>query len=128
MHEDGPDETRTALPFVLPFVLVYAVLFIYPTCQLIAASFTDASLTLPGQWIGLDNYARLLGDKRFFTSVINTGFFVLLTVLPSTLLGLVAAMMVEPVEGVPAGGGSGPVLPPLRPAGCRRRQHLVGPV
>ena len=34
----------------------------------------------------------------------------------------------EPVEGVPAGGGPGPVLPPLRPAGCRRRQHLVGPV
>ena len=87
------------MPFVLPFVLVYAVLFIYPTCQLIAASFTDASLTLPGQWIGLDNYARLFGDKRFFTSVINTGFFVLLTVLPSTLLGLVAAMMVNRLKG-----------------------------
>ena len=99
MHEDGPDETRTALPFVLPFVLVYAVLFIYPTIQLIAASFTDASLTLPGEWIGLDNYTRLFADKRFFTSVINTGFFVLLTVLPSTLLGLVAAMMVNRLNG-----------------------------
>ncbi len=68
-------------------------------CQLIAASFTDASLTLPGEWIGLDNYTRLFADKRFFTSVINTGFFVLLTVLPSTLLGLVAAMMVNRLNG-----------------------------
>jgi multiple sugar transport system permease protein len=100
MGDNERYETRAALPFVLPFIVVYAVVFIYPTYQMVAASFTDSSLTLPGDWVGLDNYRRLAGDKRFWAAVINTGFFVLMTALPSTLLALAVALMVNRLKGV----------------------------
>ena len=100
MERDERYEDRAAWPLILPFVLVYAILFAYPTYRMVAASFTDASLTLPGQWIGLENFRDLLGDRKFTSAVINTGFFVLLTVIPSTLLGLLIAMMIERLSGV----------------------------
>lgn len=99
MNDDTPYENRTALAFVLPFVIVYALLFLYPTWQMVAMSLTDAQLTRPGAWVGLANYAKLWRDSHFGHAVINTGFFVLVTVLPSTLLGLVVAMMVRRLSG-----------------------------
>ena len=99
MDENERTENRTALPFVLPFVAVYAVLFIYPTFQMVAASFTNASLTLPGNWVALENYWRLFEDRSFWRAVINTGYFVLLTVVPSTILGLLVAMTVNRLGG-----------------------------
>ena len=99
MEKNERYENRAALPFVSPFVLVYAVLFIYPTYRMVAASFTDASLTLPGVWIGVANYTGLAGDRRFWTAVVNTGFFVLLTALPSTLLALAVALMISRLKG-----------------------------
>jgi multiple sugar transport system permease protein len=92
-------DNRAALPFVLPFVIVYAVLFVFPTLQMVAASFTDASLTLPGKWVGGRNYSRLFEDVNFWRSLVNTGLFALFTVLPSTLLGLLVAMTVNRLDG-----------------------------
>ena len=66
---------------------------------MVAASFTDASLTLPGGWIGLDNYTRLAGDRRFWTAVVNTGFSCCSTALPSTLLALAVALMINRLKG-----------------------------
>lgn len=100
MEENERYEDRTALPFILPFIIVYAVLFLYPTYQMVAMSLTDAQLTIPGKWIGLANYVKLFSDWRFGRSIVNTGFFVLLTVLPSTIIGLLLAMMVSRLRGV----------------------------
>ena len=83
----------------LPFVLVYSVLFIYPTYRMVAASFTDASLTLPGQVGRPRKLQRSVRRSQFKYAIVNTGFFVLLTVIPSTLLGLLIAMMVERFRG-----------------------------
>ena len=99
MERDERYEDRAAWLLILPFVIVYAVLFVYPTYRMVAASFTDASLTLPGEWIGLENFRDLIGDRKFKSAIVNTGFFVLLTVIPSTLLGLLVAMMIERLSG-----------------------------
>lgn len=99
MERDERYEDRAAWLLILPFVVVYAVLFVYPTWRMVAASFTDASLTLPGEWIGLENFRDLIGDRKFKSAIVNTGFFVLLTVIPSTLLGLLVAMMIERLSG-----------------------------
>ena len=99
MEQTERYENRTALPFVLPFVIVYAVLFLFPTGQMIWSSFTNASLTLPGSWVGFDNFDRLIGDRAFWRAVLNTGYFALLTVLPSTILGLLIAMAVNRLAG-----------------------------
>ena len=99
MERDERYEDRAAWLLILPFVIVYAVLFVYPTYRMVAASFTDASLTLPGEWIGLENFRDLISDRKFKSAIVNTGFFVLLTVIPSTLLGLLVAMLIERLSG-----------------------------
>jgi multiple sugar transport system permease protein len=91
-------DNLTALPFVAPFVFVYALMFIYPTILMVAMSLTNSSLTLPGEWIGWDNYARLLTDRRFGVAVLNTLLFVAVTVGPGTLVGLALALLVNRLE------------------------------
>ena len=87
------------LVFVAPFVIAYCVLFLYPTLNMIELSFTDAPLIGAGKWIGWRNYQRLLGDRLFTESVVHTLYFVALTVVPNTALGLIFAMMVVRLKG-----------------------------
>ncbi len=85
--------------FVGPFAVAYAVLFVYPTVRMAALSFTNAPLIGTGRWVGLSNYVRLAGDALFRQSVGHTLYFVLLTVVPTTLLGLGIALMVTRLGG-----------------------------
>lgn len=93
-------DNLSALPLVLPFVLVYLALFIYPSLQMLAMSFTDSSLTKAGAWIGLDNYTKLVGDRQFGIAVLNTIYFVAMTVVPGTLIGLGLALVVDRLKGI----------------------------
>lgn len=88
-----------AIALTAPFVAAYLVLFIYPTLKMVALSFTNAPLIGPGRWIGWANYARLLHDHLFQASAVHTGYFVVLTVVPTTLIGLAIAMMVVRLKG-----------------------------
>ncbi|GAB0113886.1 sugar ABC transporter permease [Acidisoma sp. C75] len=90
---------RTAILFVAPFLLVYLVIFIYPSLRMLYMSFTRAPLIGAGHFVGLANYRRLFRDDLFQGSVIHTGYFVLLTVVPTTLLGLGIALMVSRLRG-----------------------------
>mgnify|MGYP002620158057 CR=1 FL=1 len=88
-------EIGIAYLLILPFVLTYGMLFLWPTIQMVFLSFTDAPLIGPGKWIGLENYVEMFDDRRFWTSVKNTSYFVALTVVPNTLIGLAIAMRDE---------------------------------
>ena len=92
-------EVVAALIFVLPFAVIYGVLFIYPTLQMIWLSLHKAPLIGAGTFVGIDNYLKLFKDKLFGTAVWNTIYFVLLSVLPSTLIGLAIAMGVNRLKG-----------------------------
>ncbi len=92
-------QTWPALVFTAPFVIAYLVLFIYPTCKMVALSFTNAPLIGAGRWVGWTNYIRLANDTLFKQSVLHTGYFVLLTVIPTTALGLGIALMVARLRG-----------------------------
>lgn len=92
-------DNRAALLLVGPFVLVYLALFIYPAMQMLAISFTDGALTRPGDWVGLENYARLFRDRYFGAALTNTLYFVALTVIPGTLIGLALALAVNRLRG-----------------------------
>ena len=99
MLKSRRSEILSAFVLVAPFVIVYVVLFIYPTVKMVQLSFTDAPLIGDGTWVGLKNYTRLLGDRLFNTAVWNTCYFVLLTVIPNTLIGLAIALMVSRLRG-----------------------------
>jgi multiple sugar transport system permease protein len=92
-------EMLVALALVAPFVAIYGWLFIYPTIQMVRLSFTNAPLIGPGEGVGFDNYARLFTDRVFRTALWNTSYFVLLTVIPGTIVALVIAMMVSRLKG-----------------------------
>ena len=85
---------RDALLLITPFTLLYLIFFIFPTFRVFQLSFMDAPLIGAGEYIGLENYRELLTDSRFWSSVRHTFYFVALTVIPNTALGLVFALMV----------------------------------
>ena len=43
--------------------------------------------------------SRLFGDRVFKTAVLNTGYFVVLTVVPGTMAALAIALMVSRLNG-----------------------------
>ncbi|MDG2195594.1 MAG: sugar ABC transporter permease [SAR324 cluster bacterium] len=88
------EEIVYALVLIAPFILAYTLFLIYPTIYQITLSFQKAPLVGTGEWIGLENYSKLINDKLFWKALSNTGVFVLWTVVPNTLLGLMFAMMV----------------------------------
>ena len=88
-----------ALSLVAPFALTFALVFAYPTVKVVQLSFTDAPLIGEGAWVGLDNYRRLLSDRLFYTALWNNGYFVLLTVIPTTVIALGIALMVNRLSG-----------------------------
>jgi multiple sugar transport system permease protein len=92
-------EYSAAAVLMAPFVIVYGVLFIYPTIKMVELSFTNAPLIGPGKWVGFDNYWRLATERQFPTAVWNTVYFVVLSALPSTLLALVVALGVNRLKG-----------------------------
>ena len=93
------NEILVAYALLAPFTLVYAVLFLYPSAKMFVLAFTNAPLIGSGEWVGFKNFERLWHDRLFWTSVWNTLYFVFLSVIPSTLLGLVVAIAVNRLRG-----------------------------
>jgi multiple sugar transport system permease protein len=92
-------EYLTAAVLMAPFVVIYSVLFVYPTIKMVEQSLTNAPLIGAGKWIGLDNFYRLASDRLFSVAIWNTLYFVVLSVIPSTLLALAVALGVNRLKG-----------------------------
>lgn len=58
--------------FVLPGVLLFALVFVYPIIYTVNLSFTSWRGVGTKEYIGISNYAELLHDKVFLLSVKNT--------------------------------------------------------
>jgi multiple sugar transport system permease protein len=80
--------------FVLPFFTLYLLFLAYPAIRVCYLSFTNSDIAGQGHFIGLENYFTLFHDGDFWASVIHTGYFVLLTVVPNTLVGFILALLV----------------------------------
>ncbi len=79
--------------FVLPFVLLYAVLVLVPLAQGFWISFHEHDLLSDEHtWIGLENYANLLDDEIFLQVLWNTLRFVLISVPVFVVLSLALAL------------------------------------
>lgn len=100
MIENRRKKSLIALSMVTPFIVVFATFFLYPLIEMVRISFTDAPLIGDGNWVGLANYAKLLSDRLFVTSLKNNGYFVLLTVVPTTVIALLIALAVSRLSGV----------------------------
>ena len=104
MQRNFKKEALTAYILILPFVAIYALIFVYPTLDMLRMSFTDSPLIAmpngqPIENVGVDNYTRLLRDRRFDTSLWNTTYFVALTVIPGTFVAMAIAMSISRLSG-----------------------------
>lgn len=66
--------------FVLPFILSFLIFWIYPLFSTVTMSFQDIK---PGQveWVGLENYTKLLKDSVFHTAISNSAIYMVLSIL-----------------------------------------------
>jgi len=78
--------------FVAPFVLVFVCLLVIPLFWGFWLGLTKADLFGPGKFVGLANYTRLFSDKIFRGAVLNTLYFVVLTVPVLAVCGLALAL------------------------------------
>jgi multiple sugar transport system permease protein len=86
--------------FLAPALAVIAVFFFLPVVAALLLSFTDFDVYGIARLdrvrlVGLDNYARLLHDARFWTALRNTAYFVVLAGPLSVATSLGAALLLE---------------------------------
>jgi multiple sugar transport system permease protein len=85
-------EERWAWLFLAPTLLGLAILSAGPILAALGISFTSWDLLRPPRFVGLDNFAALLGDRRFMTALRNTTFYTLTSVPIGLVLSLGLAL------------------------------------
>lgn len=81
--------------FVAPYLAVFVLMLVAPLFVGIRLSMTRSDLFGIKEFIGFDNFARLLGDPVFLQTAWNTIYFVLLTVPVMTVIGLALALVLN---------------------------------
>jgi multiple sugar transport system permease protein len=86
--------------FALPFLLIFLIFLAGPIAASAILSFTDFGLRdlrnpLGTDFVGLDNYSALLSDPKFRAAIFNTGYFVIVGVPLTLVLGLASALALD---------------------------------
>ncbi|MGN9913663.1 carbohydrate ABC transporter permease [Phytohabitans sp. LJ34] len=93
----------TPLFLALPTLVVLAGLLAYPMGRMLVLSFQDMTLrhlfsgTTP-PWVGFDNYTQILTDGVFWSVVLRTAIFTVVSVAVSVVLGLAVALLMQRVS------------------------------
>lgn len=89
-------EVLAGWALLLPALIIMLVFTVYPVFRSIYLSLTKYKMGMAApEFIGFDNFARLFKSKTFWKVMGNTVYFALLTVIPSMVLGLGLAMLVN---------------------------------
>ncbi|HZW39396.1 MAG TPA: sugar ABC transporter permease [Ignavibacteriaceae bacterium] len=91
---------RIVFLFLGPSLIVLAIFFFIPVLAAFILSFTDLDIYSIGntsylRFVGLDNYAKLIYDPVFWTSLKNTFYFVLVGGPLSVAVSLGAALLLH---------------------------------
>ncbi len=79
---------------IAPSYMIYLIFVLVPIAWSIVMSFTNYDL-VQYDYIGLDNYISIFTDEVFIKSMINTVVYSALTILPTMILGLSLAMLLN---------------------------------
>jgi N,N'-diacetylchitobiose transport system permease protein len=108
VHGGRPSSKRARLatPYILiaPALVLLAALLGYPIYRMIVLSFQKFELRQliggkAAEWIGLDNYTKLLDDEQFWATLRRTLIFTGAAVSISLVLGLLVALLMRRVSG-----------------------------
>lgn len=81
--------------FVLPALALFAAFVVYPIVYNVQASTLDWDGINAGRFVGLANYRELLADPVFHTALINSAWWIPLTIIPQAVLGFLLALALD---------------------------------
>jgi multiple sugar transport system permease protein len=82
--------------FLAPALILLGVFLLWPIVYLFYLSFTTGSFTAEGvRWAGLRNYLRLILNPDFWQVLGNTVYFTIATVIPSLVIPLGLAVLLN---------------------------------
>ncbi|QLL66307.1 carbohydrate ABC transporter permease [Sinorhizobium mexicanum] len=88
--------TTRAWLLMLPLLMVMIAVIGWPLVDTVRLSFTDAKLVgTAGGFVGLDNYAKMLGGSNFRRALITTTWFAVVSVAAEMVLGVLAALLLN---------------------------------
>lgn len=70
----------SGLLFISPWIAGFLLFTLYPMLYSLFISFTEFHIRTSSEWIGWANYVNLLSDRRFWTSLYNTTYMVVIAV------------------------------------------------
>jgi multiple sugar transport system permease protein len=97
-----PVSFRRYLPHYLmiaPFIILFAVFFLYPILSGFYYSFHDWNAVDPPRYVGLANYERIVGSRDFSRAMGNLFTYIAITVPLGILVALGLALLVDSFTG-----------------------------
>ncbi len=89
----------TGLLFISPWLVGFLVFYLYPALASLYYSFTDFRILREPEWIGLQNYQRMVNDPLFWKALSNTLWLVVVMVPISVAVALGVALLLN-VRGI----------------------------
>ncbi|SEL31631.1 carbohydrate ABC transporter permease [Nonomuraea pusilla] len=86
---------RLAVAFLAPVLIGFAVFYVYPSLRGAWYSLTDWNLLSEPRFVGLGNYAKLVGDPLFWNSLKVTFGYVAITIAVQLVAGLGLAALLH---------------------------------
>lgn len=92
---DSRGDGRLAAVFVAPALLGFLVFLLWPTLRGVYLSFTRFNLLTPPEWVGLDNYVRMVHDPIFWDALTVTVEYVVINIGVQTVSALAIAVLLQ---------------------------------
>ena len=93
-HDDWRN-LRTALPFVLPWVIGFFAFTLYPIIYSLYLSFNQYSGFVDAVPVGIANYKHMVSDPLFWKALYNTGYYTALAVPIGLVVAIVLALLMN---------------------------------
>ncbi|MGI5473172.1 carbohydrate ABC transporter permease [Streptomyces sp. CA-132043] len=91
----GRGDGALAAVFIAPAMLGFLVFLLWPTLRGVWLSFTRFNLLTPAEWVGLDNYVRMVNDPLFWESLWVTVEYVVINIGVQTVAALAIAVLMQ---------------------------------
>lgn len=84
-----------AYGYILPLGILLFSFYVMPIIMSLYFSFTKYNIMTPSQFIGLENYKKLMRDRTFYISIFNTIKFAVFVVPIQTVLAIILAVWIN---------------------------------
>jgi raffinose/stachyose/melibiose transport system permease protein len=88
----------TAWVFMLPLVLVNLLVIVGPSVATVYYSFTEWSGIGPAEFVGLENYRRMLTDGEFYEALLHNIIWLAIFLTVPIAMGLLGAFLLSQIE------------------------------